>query len=99
MPADFFTPAKTERQKTQVDMADIKMTKSAIRDVERSAASCWDAMTENNIELRLRFSLVDMIIVVAGAVFLTVSIGEIKNMCHRRRIRREAEKLAKKKAE
>lgn len=99
MPADFFTPAKTERQKTQVDMADIKMTKSAIRDVERSAASCWDAMTENNIELRLRFSLIDMIMAAAGAVILTVSIGAIKKMCHKRKIKREAEKLAKQKAE
>ena len=82
-----------------MDMADIKMTKSAIRDVERSAASCWDAMTENNIELRLRFSLIDMIMAAAGAVILTVSIGAIKKMCHQRKIKREAEKLAKQKAE
>ena len=56
-------------------------------------------MTENNIELRLRFSLIDMIMAAAGAVILTVSIGAIKKMCHQRKIKREAEKLAKQKAE
>lgn len=82
-----------------MDIADIKMTKTAIKDVGKSAASCWDAMTENNIELRLRFSLVDLILAAMGALFLTLSMGAVKKLCHQRKVKREAEKLAKEKSE
>ena len=80
-------------------MAEIKMTKSAIKDVERSAANCWDVMKENNIEVRLRFSLIDLIMAAAGIAFLTISMTAIKKICHNRKVKREAEKLAKQKAE
>ena len=82
-----------------MDMADIQMTETAIKDVGRSAASCWNAMTENNIELRLRFSLADLILVAAGTIFLTASMSAVRKLCHQRKVKREAEKLAKERSE
>ena len=54
---------------------------------------------ENNIEVRLRFSLIDLIMAAAGIAFLTISMTAIKKICHNRKVKREAEKLAKQKAE
>ena len=40
-----------------------------------------------------------VILAAMGALFLTLSMGAVKKLCHQRKVKREAEKLAKEKSE
>lgn len=80
-----------------MDMADIKMPRSTLKEVGRDAKRCWYAMTDNNIELRLRFSFADMMIAAAGTTLVVVMICAMKRACRDRKIRREAMRSAEEK--
>lgn len=80
-----------------MDMADIKMPKSAMKDFGHEMKCCWDTMTDNNIELRLRFSFADMMLAAVGTTAVIVTICAIKRACRERKIKREAEKSVKEK--
>lgn len=78
-----------------MNMADFKMPKANVMEIKKKAMCCWDAMTENNIELRLRFSLLDLMLAAVGIGVMTAVICAMKRSRHDRMIAREAKKKAK----
>lgn len=68
-----------------------------MKEVGREAKNCWETVTDNNIEIRLRFSLIDMILTAAGILAVVMSVSIMHRVCRDRRIKREAQKLAKEK--
>jgi hypothetical protein len=80
-----------------MDMADIKVSKSAIKDVGREAKDCFNAMTDNNIEIRLRFSILDLALTATGIIVVAGSACMLHRALRDRRIKCETRKLAKEK--
>lgn len=78
-----------------MDMADLKMPKANVKEIRKNAMCCWDAMTENNIELRLRFSLMDIMIAALGIGAVTAGVCAVKRAHHDRMIAKQAKKSAK----
>ena len=76
-----------------MDMAEIKVPRTKLCEAKRAACDVCSAMTDNNIEIRLRFSLFDLILAVAGIMTFTAFICAVKKSCMKKKIRREAEKL------
>ena len=81
-----------------MDMAEIRMPRSAMNDMKREMKGmnremkcCIDSLTENNIELRLRFSLLDLALIVAGTTAVTAAVCAIKRSCRDKKIARMAE--------
>lgn len=80
-----------------MDMAEIKMPRSVMKDMKREMKCCLDSMTDNNIELRLRFSILDLALVVAGTTAVTAAVCAIKRSCRNRKIACMVENSARQK--
>ena len=64
-----------------MDMTNIKMPKTCIKDVKKEMQKCWNAMTENSMELRMSFSVLDLMIATAALIAAVAGIIVIRRAC------------------
>ena len=64
-----------------MDMTNIKMPKACIKDMKKEMQKCWDTVTENNMELKISFSVLDVMITAAVIIISVVGMIMIKRAC------------------
>ncbi|MBQ9510579.1 MAG: hypothetical protein IJR55_02610 [Clostridia bacterium] len=69
-----------------MDMTNIKMPKACVKDMKKEMQKCWDTMTENSMELKMSFSVLDIMIAVAVMAVTVVSVIMIKRACMEHRL-------------
>ena len=81
---NIFTVDNDGRKKaviTLMDMTNVKMPKACIKDMKKEMQKCWDTMTENSMELKMSFSVLDVMIAMTAIIVTVVGIIMIKRAC------------------